>query len=69
MVQSSMLGLFKKVEEDLPDIVITQNQPNLDVNEDTPKVTQEVAENASQQSQEEQILMTKGSTDDSDTRL
>jgi hypothetical protein len=69
MVQSSMLGLFKKVEEDLPDIVITQNQPNLDVNEDTPKVTQEVAENASQQSQEEQTLMTKGSTDDSDTRL
>ena len=69
MVQSSMLGLFKKVEEKLPDIVLTENQPNLDVNENTPKVTQEVAENALQQSQEEQTLMTKGSTDDSDTRL
>jgi hypothetical protein len=65
MVQSSMLGLFKKVEEKLPDIVVTENQPNLDVNE----VIQEVAENASQQSQEEPTLMTKGSTDDSDTRL
>jgi len=65
MVQSSMLGLFKKVEEKLPDIVVTENQPNLDVNE----VIQEVAEKASQQSQEEPTLMTKGSTDDSDTRL
>ena len=69
MVQSSMLGLFKKVEEKLPDIVLTENQPNLDVNEVTPNVTQEVTENASQQSQEDQTLMTKGSTDDSDTRL
>jgi len=69
MVQSSMLGLFKKVEEKLPDIVLTENQPNLDVNEVTPNVTQEVTENASQQSQEEQTLMTKGSSDDSDTRL
>ena len=69
MVQSSMLGLFKKVEEKLPDIVLTENQPNLDIKEEAPKVTQEVAENLSQQSQEEQILMTKGSTDDPDTRL
>jgi hypothetical protein len=69
MVQSSMLGLFKKVEEQLPDIVLTENLPNLDVKEDTLKVTQELAENNLQQIQEDQTLMTKGSTDDSDTSL
>ena len=69
MVQSSMLGLFKKVEEKLPDIVLTENQPNLDVNEETPKVTHEVTENISQHNQEDQTTMTKGSIDDSDTRL
>jgi len=69
MVQSSMLGLFKKVEEQLPDIVLTENLPNLDVKEDTLKVTQELAENNLQQIQEDQKLMTKGSTDDSDTSL
>jgi hypothetical protein len=69
MVQSSMLGLFKKVEEQLPDIVLTENLPNLDVKEDTLKVTQELAENNLQQIQEDQTLMTKGGTDDSDTSL
>jgi hypothetical protein len=69
MVQSSMLGLFKKVEEQLPDIVLTENLPNFDVKEDTLKVTQELAENNLQQIQEDQTLMTKGSTDDSDTSL
>ena len=69
MVQSSMLGLFKKVEEKLPDIVLTENQTNLEVNEATPKVTHEVTENISQHNQEDSTMMTKGSTDDSDTRL
>ena len=69
MVQSSMLGLFKKVEEQLPDIVLTENLPNLDVKEDTLQVTQELAENNLQQIQEDQTLMTKGGTDDSDTSL
>jgi len=69
MVQSSMLGLFKKVEENLSDIVVTETQTNLDVKEDTSKVTDAVTQDFSQRSQEDQTLMTKGSTDDSDTRL
>jgi Protein of unknown function (DUF3306) len=69
MVQSSMLGLFKKVEEKLPDIVDTETQTKLDVDEDTPKVTDAVTEDISRRSQEDQTLMTKGGTDDSDTRL
>ena len=69
MVQSSMLGLFNKVEEKLPDLVLSENQPNLDVNEPTLKVNHEVTENISQHNQEDQTTMTKGSTDDSDTRL
>jgi hypothetical protein len=69
MVQSSMLGLFNKVEEKLPDLVLSENQPNLDVNKQALKVTHVEMEDVSQEHQENQTMMTKGSTDDSDTRL
>ncbi|BDW10495.1 hypothetical protein PSHI8_05770 [Polynucleobacter sp. SHI8] len=69
MVQSSMLGLFNKVEEKLPDLVLSENQPNLDVNEQALQVNHAEMEDVSQENQEDQITMTKGLSDDSDTRL
>jgi hypothetical protein len=69
MAQTSMLGLLNKVEEKFSDVVLTENQPNLAVNEETPKVTHAVTQDVSQQTQEDQITMTKGISDDSDTRL
>ena len=73
MVQSSMLGLFNKVEEKIeekiPEIISIEQPNTLEVNEETSQVTPVTGSGDLEQNQEEPTPLTKGSTDDPDTRL
>ncbi len=69
MVQSSMLGLFNQVEEKISDTVSIDHQSELEVKEETPNVTPITLVDVSEQNPVNQTTLTKGSTDDSDTRL